>query len=60
LGYKYKPIFCKAREKYKKLVSFARIKTFLELIEEVDLPNPFVADNLKIIADSVKKWLEDK
>jgi len=47
-----------AWEKYKKLVSFAGTKTFLELIEEVSLPNPFVAENLKVIADSVTKWLE--
>ena len=48
----------KAWAKYKKLVSYADTKTFLELIEECDLPNPFIAENLKIIADSVKKWLQ--
>jgi len=48
----------KAWEKYKKLVSFAGTKTFLELLEEVGLPNPFIAENLKIIASSVTKWLE--
>ncbi|MCL1935904.1 MAG: M3 family oligoendopeptidase, partial [Defluviitaleaceae bacterium] len=48
----------KAWERYKKLVSFSGTKTFLELLEEVGLPNPFIPENLKIIADSVTKWLE--
>lgn len=48
----------KAWDKYKKLINYAGTKTFLELIEEVGLPNPFVSDNLKIIADAVSKWLE--
>jgi len=48
----------KAWEKYKKLVSYAGTKTFLELIEEVGLPNPFIAENLKVIATSVEKWIE--
>jgi len=48
----------KAWGKYKKLVSYAGTKTFLELIEEVGLPNPFVAENLKVIANAVTKWLE--
>jgi len=42
----------------RKLVSFSGTKTFLELLEEVGLPNPFVAENLKVISDSVTKWLE--
>ncbi|MCL1935951.1 MAG: M3 family oligoendopeptidase, partial [Defluviitaleaceae bacterium] len=48
----------KAWERYKKLVSFSGTKTFLELLEEVGLPNPFVSENLKVIADAVTKWLE--
>ena len=50
----------KAWAKYKKLVSFAGTKTFVELLEECELPNPFKAENLKIIADTVNKWLLEK
>lgn len=48
----------KAWAKYKRLVGYAGTKTFLELIEECGLPNPFVPENLKIIADAVIKWLD--
>ena len=46
-----------AWEKYRRLVGFAGTKTFAELLEDAALPSPFVADNLKIVADAATKWL---
>jgi len=44
--------------KYKRLVSFAGTKTFLELITDAGLSTPFEADNLKPVADAAAKWLD--
>ena len=44
--------------KYRRLLGFAGTKTFVELIEDAGLPSPFVADNLKIVADAAVDWLD--
>ena len=44
--------------KYKRLVSFAGTKTFVELIGDAGLPSPFAANNLKTVADAAVKWLD--
>ena len=46
--------------KYKKLVSYAGTKTFVDLVTDSGLPSPFEPDNLKIVADMVIDWLEAK
>ena len=45
--------------KYKQLVSFAGTKTFLALIDEVDLPTPFEPDNIKKVAAAASAWLNE-
>jgi M3 family oligoendopeptidase len=45
-------------EKYKRLVSFAGTKTFVDLVADSGLPSPFEPDNLKLVADMVLDWLE--
>jgi len=47
-----------AWEKYRRLVSFAGTKTFVELVEDAGLATPFVSENLKIVADAVVVWLD--
>ena len=47
-----------AWEKYRKLVSFAGTKTFVELVEDAGLATPFVSENLKIVADAAVAWLD--
>ena len=44
--------------KYRRLVGFAGTKTFVELVTDSGLPTPFVADNLKIVADAAMEWLD--
>ena len=44
--------------KYKKLVSFAGTKTFVELLAENDLSNPFEPGSLKHVANMVQEWFE--
>ena len=47
-----------AWEKYRRFVSFAGTKTFVELMALSDLPTPFEPDNLKRMADTAVKWLD--
>jgi len=44
--------------KYRRLLGFAGTKTFVELIEDAGLPNPFVPNNLKVVADAAVEWLD--
>jgi len=50
--------FKTAWAKYNQLVGFAGTKTFMDLVEACDLPNPFEPDNLKLVADMVLEWIE--
>ena len=43
--------------KYKRLVSFAGTKTFVDIVADSGLPSPFEPDNLKMVADMVIDWL---
>jgi len=45
-------------EKYRRFVGFAGTKTFVELVEDAGLPSPFVAENIKSVADAAVKWLD--
>lgn len=49
-----------AWEKYKRLVGFAGTKTYVDLVKDAGLPTPFVAENLKIVADAAVNWLDKK
>jgi len=51
--------FTAAWEKYDRFTRLAGTKTFVELLEEVGMPSPFVADNLKLIADEAWKFLDE-
>ena len=48
-----------AWEKYEKLTRMSGTKTFVELLEDANIPSPFVADNLKLVADEVLEFLSD-
>jgi len=50
--------FTDAWNKYDRFTRLAGTKTFVELLEGADMPSPFVADNLKLVADEVKIFLE--
>ena len=52
--------FKAAWEKYVRFTGFAGTKTFVDLVADAGLPTPFVADNLKTIADATVKWLDSK
>ena len=47
-----------AFEKYRRLVSLQATKTFVELLEDADMPSPFVSENLKLVSDEAIKFLE--
>ena len=49
-----------AWDKYMRLIGFAGTKTFLELIDEVDLPTPFEPDNIKTVAAAATTWLNGR
>ncbi|MDR2182987.1 MAG: M3 family oligoendopeptidase [Clostridiales bacterium] len=49
-----------AWEKYRRLVGLAGTKTFVELIEDADMPTPFVSDNIKAVADAATAWLNNR
>ena len=44
-------------KKYEKFTRLAGTKNFVELLEDADMPSPFVANNLKLVADEVKMFL---
>ena len=44
--------------KYHRLVSLAGTKTFVELLEDAQMPSPFVSDNLKLVSDEAQKFLD--
>jgi len=48
----------KAWGKYKRLVSYAGTKTFVELIADAGLKSPFVPESLKVVADAAAEWLD--
>ena len=49
-----------AWEKYLRLTRLAGTRTFVDLIENADLPSPFVPDNLKLITDVAVERLDKK
>lgn len=49
-----------AWEKYMTLLRAAGTKTFLELIEEAGISTPLEPQNIKIVADSVTAWLDNR
>ena len=49
--------FKDALAKYRELVAYGGKKTFVELIESVGLPSPFVASNIEIISSAALNWL---
>ena len=49
-----------AWEKYRRLLSFAGTKTFIDLIEDAGLSTPFEADNIKDVADAATAWLDNR
>jgi len=51
--------FTNAWEKYEQLTRLAGTKTFVELLEDAAMPSPFVADNLKLVADEATKFLKN-
>jgi len=52
--------FKDAWEKYVRFTGFAGTKTFVDLVVDAGLPTPFVAENLKSIADTAAKWLDSR
>ena len=46
-------------EKYEKLTRMAGTKTFVDLLEDADIPTPFEGENVKLVADEVLKFLSD-
>ncbi|MCL2365392.1 MAG: M3 family oligoendopeptidase [Defluviitaleaceae bacterium] len=44
--------------KYRRLVGYAGTKTFVDLVQDAGLPTPFVAENLKEVADAAVAWLD--
>jgi len=46
-----------AWEKYRKLTALAGTKTFVELVAEAGLPAPFETDNIKMVADAAKNYV---
>jgi M3 family oligoendopeptidase len=47
-----------AWDKYRRLMSFAGKKTFVDLIKDAGLPTPFEAENVKMVADAAVAWLD--
>jgi M3 family oligoendopeptidase len=47
-----------AWDRFMRLISHAGTKTFLDLLESVDMPGPFDPRNIKAVADSALKWLD--
>jgi len=50
----------KAWDKYLRLTKLAGTKTFVDVIKDSGLPTPFESENIKIIADAVTSWLDNR
>ena len=49
-----------AWDKYRRFTGFAGTKTFVELIQDADLPTPFQPENIKTVADAATVWLDNR